>query len=463
MENSTETTTKQPISIDAANRIAAHLEAAMNDREAPADLRQGLREAVTLLFNDMKTDQDSVSDTFSYIRDVLLAFGENRQAITDAQAVVQNELAAALYVLIHNPKTPAAIKDYVRDYIVSDMACFLDWDKPEIIRAAVTAFDENRTEPTHPDAIQQEFERQNEPAQRKSTAPTAVEKTAARQLIVNLTAVLNYPNLPRRFDYNLKREIVELESKPDYISQRLFDWFKATFPEDTAEIQADIVSEASEKDINKRFARVNERARRAPELQPISFAEAAKLADCLSAILKNELVPESIYNTISDEFCDMHSYVADASEMDEPEFLRDVLLAFSGNSEDVLSGQKSLKIPSTGLFEVDPRLKAIKPLVDQIINYSAEEDLTVNALICLLESISQQKDFERAYFIDAIQSYAFCWTRDFDKMFEAYKANLDCSNHAPEQSESAEQGETYHAAQDKTHSNHKLDPMLGKQ
>ena len=186
------------------------------------------------------------------------------------------------------------------------------------------------------------------------------------------------------------------------------------------------------------------------------------LPELLSAAIKHPDMPENLrvdlWNTFANEVG------AEQGDMDSPEWFAAALGIKNYRREaDEPPTRNSLRIPSTGLFEVDPRLKAVKPLVDRIINYSAEEDLTVNALICLLESISQQKDFERAYFIDAIQSYAFCWTRDFDKMFEAYKANLDCSNHAPEQSESTEQSETYHAATVETHSSHKLDPMLGKQ
>ena len=308
----------------------------------------------------------------------------------------------------------------------------------------------------------------------------------------HLLAIMNHPNAPESLQKGILEGIELLENEvsikadnPFVIKNALLAYATDGFTVDTEQFEpkeTDVISElyavaenAPRETKQYLLDYIFEKTGMSVEItdEPPSIADLS-LPELLSAAIKHPDMPDNLrvdlWNTFANEIA------AEQGDMDSPEWFAAALgIKNYHRATDAPERGKSFKIPSTGLFEVDPRLQTVKPLVDRIINYSAEEDLTVNALICLLESISQQKDFDRVYFIDAVQSYAFCWTRDFDKMFEAYKANLDCSNHAPEQSESTEQNEsteqdesteqreTYRAATVEAHSSHKLDPMLGKQ
>ena len=274
----------------------------------------------------------------------------------------------------------------------------------------------------------------------------------------HLSAIMNHPNAPESLQQGILKGIELLENEvsikadnPHVIKNALLAYATDGFTVGTEQF------EPKETDVISELYSVAENAPRETKRYLLDYIfektgvsveitdappsiEDLSLPELLSAAIKHPDMPDNLrvdlWNWLANDIA------AEQGDMDSPEWFAAALgIKNYRRKASEQPTREPFKIRSTGLFEVDPRLKAIKPLVDRIINYSAEEDLTVNALICLLESISQQKDFERAYFIDAIQSYAFCWTRDFDKMFEAYKANLDCSRLAPGESESTEQNE----------------------
>ena len=331
MKNSTENTEKQPISIDAACRIARHLDAVLNDPDTPKDLRQDIRVAVNELFNESEGDNNKITDTFGYIRDCLLADGDNAEAIQQFHQINETTVDPVideLYSIAEN--APRQIKQYLLDHIFekTGMSVSIEDEPPNITDLSLPEL---------------------------------------------LSAAIKHPDMP------------------DKLRVDLWNWFA---------------------------------------------------------------------NEVNSEFGDSDSPEWFAAALGIKNYRREA-------SQPIES--KTSKIRSTGLFEVDPQLQAAKPIIDRLIDASGDEDLTVDALVCLLEMVARQRDFERADFINAVQSYAFSWTVGFDEAFLAYKEKLDCSSLTPEQAESIEQGEsdeeseTYRAATVDAHSIRKLDPMLGKQ
>ena len=295
----------------------------------------------------------------------------------------------------------------------------------------------------------------------------------------HLLAIMNHPNAPEALQKGILEGIELLENEvsikadnPHVIKNALLAYATDGFTVDTEQFEpkeTDVISELYAVAENaprevKRYLLdyIFEKTGVSVEItdEPPSIADLS-LPELLSAAIKHPDMPENLRVDMWNWFA--NEVNAEIGDSDSPEWFASVLgIKNYRRKESEQPACNPFKIGET-VWTENPEFKGVKPLIDELLRAGECDDDFTNAFICLLEAIKKRDKLDILNFIDAVQSYAFSWTVGFDQAFEAYKAKLDCSRLAPEQNESTEQRETYHAATVETHSTRKLDPMLGKQ
>jgi hypothetical protein len=123
------------MSLEDATELARRIHAVMQFHAIPDELYGDMRRAVNDLFNSAK-GQDLIEDKPAHLRDTLLGYTGNTNAIKQAEQ--SSTLPDLLSQVMNHPDMPGEMRSVIWEFFQSEIGNkFGDWDSPEWF-AAVT-------------------------------------------------------------------------------------------------------------------------------------------------------------------------------------------------------------------------------------------------------------------------------------------------------------------------------------